>query len=255
MKLHELNRGPKDNRYCGPAAFSFLTGVNTSDASLVFRQHFGLYRVRGLATRHLIGALREVGLDTYRRIDYEDNLTLAQWLKSSKGERTAGRVWLLVAGNHFQIITGRKYACGRIGAIVGLSDKRIKKRCRVERVFEVIPRSDHASKLKLLKRNIEGWKTHRRAESDQASNARRRAKKIANEWGIEIEVDDFGGGSKSIYFFAPGWLEELRNKGELDFTTVAYDWFEAADVALELEELIRECQSKGLDCELRAAGA
>ena len=253
MNLHELNRGPKDNRYCGPAAFSFLTGVNTSDASLVFRQHFGLYRIRGLATRHLIGALREAGLDAYRRTDYEDNLTLAQWLKVSKGERKSGRVWLIVAGNHFQIVSGRKDACGRIGKMVGLSDKRIKKRCRVEIVFEVIPRSNHRQLLSKLKRDIESWKANRRVDSDQSQAARRRAKKIANEWGIEIEVDDFGGGCKSIYFFAPGWLEELRNKGVLDFTTVAYDWFEAADVAQELEETIRECQKKGLDLMDRAA--
>ena len=245
MKIHELNRGPKDNRYCGPAAFSFLTGMNTSDASLVFRHFYGLYRVRGLATRHLVGALREAGLECRRKM-LDGKPTLAQWLRESKGDRTAGRVFLIVAGNHFQIVTGRKYACGRIGAIVGLSDKRIKKRCRVENVFEVIPASDHRARLTQLNRNIAGLKSHKRTESDQVASARRRTKKIANEWGIEIEVDDFGGGSKSIYFFAPGWLEELRNAGKLDFTTVAYDWFEAADVAIELEETIRQCQKEGI---------
>lgn len=252
MKLHELNRGAADNRYCGPAVFSFLTGINTSDAAALFRKLYDLYRVRGFATRHMVGALRHVGIEAYHR-PVEGKPTLAQWLKASKEQRTAGRVWLIVAGNHYQIVSGRKYACGRVGKIVGLSHKGIKKRARVEKVYEIIPNEDYKAHIAAAKRTIESMKTTQRTKSAADQTKRRRAHKIANEWGISIEVDDFGGGSKSIYFFAPEWLEALRDRGEIDFTTVAYDWDEAADVALEIECAIRDCQKKGLDIETVAA--
>lgn len=63
--------------------------------------------------------------------------TLAAWLKFSKHERTAGRVYLVCAGLHWQVISGRRYVCGITGDIVSIKDKKVRRRARVTGVWEL----------------------------------------------------------------------------------------------------------------------
>lgn len=146
LKFHELNRGKGDNRYCGPAVVSFITGINTSDAATLMRQAYGARAIRGSDEYDVKAALRKRGYRLANIAKYtikgtrysQPAPTLARWLKDSKEERVPGRMFLLAAGNHWQLIMGRKYACGRIGDIVSVRDKRIKRRARVTEVYEVI---------------------------------------------------------------------------------------------------------------------
>lgn len=143
LKLHPLNRGVRDNHYCGPAAISFLTGLNTSDAARLIRQRTHERCVRGVSAENLVWIMRcWCGLrvrpaNSYEHLQTRERPTLAAWLRESKASRSAGRVWLIVAGNHFQLVTGRRYACGRIGEIVSIRDKRVQRRARVKSVYEV----------------------------------------------------------------------------------------------------------------------
>ena len=252
MKLHNLNRTKGGNTFCGPAVISYLTGMNTTTAAACARMTCpSLKVVKGLRVVTMLQTLKRLGFQVDRVLTLnwgETKPTLNQWLKGSKDMRTAGRVFLVVAGNHYQLVTGRRYACGITGEIVGLSDKRIAKLARVQCVYEIIPREDQVEKTFETIHAIEKFEKAERQEANQTQSARRTAKKIAKEYGIGIEVERYPSGAVSIYFQVPEWMEKARRTGALAFTTVAYDWFEAQSIAYDLEEAIREGQKKGLDC-------
>jgi hypothetical protein len=140
VRLKPLNRPAGHNRYCGPAVISFLTGMTTNDAAAAIRQYSGQRAVRGAHTYHVRPVLHDNGIRTEPVLGLEmRGKTLAGALRRLRSEKrlTEGRVYLIVAGNHFQLVSGRRYACGRVGEIISTADKRIKKRARVEAVYEM----------------------------------------------------------------------------------------------------------------------
>jgi hypothetical protein len=138
VKLHPINRGPRDNRYCGPAVVSFITGKNTSEVATFIRNRYRNGKaIRGTYDYEIDGALSALGYHLKWVNISGFQPTLAGWLKADKHLRSAGRVFLVNAGKHWQLISGRKYACGRIGEIVSIRDSRVKRRCRVKDVWEV----------------------------------------------------------------------------------------------------------------------
>lgn len=139
MKIKPVTHISTDrNRYCGPAVISAVTGMNSGEAARLIRSVSGQRAVRGAHTTHVRRALTLCGISSY--IVYtplERKPTLAQWLKNSKERRTTGRVYLVIAGNHFQLVEGRRYVCGRTRDIVSIKDKQVKRRARVEEVYEL----------------------------------------------------------------------------------------------------------------------
>ena len=47
-------------------------------------------------------------------------------------------MYLLVAGNHYQLVRGRRYVCGITKDIVSIKDKKVKRRARVTEVYELV---------------------------------------------------------------------------------------------------------------------
>jgi hypothetical protein len=142
MKIHQVsdgNGGPDKNRFCGPSAISILTGMTTGEAARLLRSISGRRQIKGTGDGLMYKGLAKCGLRMAHLPIRLRPMTLAQWLKRTVAERTPGRVFLVSAGNHWQVITGRRYACGRIREIVSIRDKRVKRRCRVEDVYEIIP--------------------------------------------------------------------------------------------------------------------
>jgi len=142
MKIKAVNNSTSDrNRYCGPAVISAVTGMVTGEAARLIRNVSGQKVVRGSYTRDVIRALAlcNVGYRNSKFFGFntKQRPTLAQWLKSSKDIRTSGRVFLIVAGHHFQLVEGRRYVCGRTKDIVSVRSKYVKRRCRVEEVYEL----------------------------------------------------------------------------------------------------------------------
>ena len=139
MKIKAVNNSISEpNRYCGPAVISAVTGMNTGEAARLIRSVSGQRAVKGAHTTHVRRAMKLCGISSYIvHIPLERKPTLAQWLKNSKERRTTGRVFLVVAGNHFQLIEGRRYVCGRTRDIVSIKDQQVKRRCRVEEVYEL----------------------------------------------------------------------------------------------------------------------
>lgn len=142
MKIKNVNNSTSDrNRYCGPAVISAVTGMVTGEAARLIRHVSGQKKVTGSYPHHVLRALAlcNVGCKNKKFFGYntKQRPTLAQWLKSSKDIRTSGRVFLIVAGNHFQLVEGRRYVCGRTKDIVSIRSKLVKRRCRVEQVIEL----------------------------------------------------------------------------------------------------------------------
>lgn len=140
MKIHPVTHTKGDkNRFCGPAAISILTGMSTGEAARLIRHISGKKSVMGTSTTSVRRALAMCGAITTPSPTLRTGPapTLAQWLKDTVKSRTAGRVFLLVARNHWQVISGRRYCCGQTGAIISIADKGCRKRARVTEVYEV----------------------------------------------------------------------------------------------------------------------
>ena len=138
MKIKPVTHISTDrNRYCGPAVISAVTGMNSGEAARLIRSVSGQRAVRGAHTTHVRRAMKLCGIQSILQ-RCTPKITLAAWLRESKGLRTTGRVFLVVAGHHFQLIEGRRYVCGRTRDIVSIKDKQVKRRARVEEVYELV---------------------------------------------------------------------------------------------------------------------
>ena len=185
MKLNPVNRNKNGNRYCGPAVISSVTGCTTDEAAKSIRTISGQRAVRGTATWHLLKAFKQhwdVGnkclFEAHWRTPRNQLPTLAGWLRDNKHLRTSGRVFLIVAGNHFQLVSGRRYVCGITREVVSIKHDKVKRRARVESVHELIgtPKRTDAGLAALASKPVQPDKVV--------------ARKLAREYGITIEIDN-----------------------------------------------------------------
>ena len=150
LKLGTITDGKDKNRYCGPSAISALTDLTTGEAARLIRKQSGRKVIKGTHTYEVLKALTACNIkaDRWRRegvrLNRTNGPTLAGWLRLTKKDRTPGRIFLLIAGWHWQLISGRRYTCGRIRDIVSIKDKRVKRRARVSEVWELT--SDNVTK-------------------------------------------------------------------------------------------------------------
>lgn len=144
MLLHPVKHGPKGNRFCGPSALSAITGKLTDDTAALLRRQTGRRQITGTHPDQIVRALRTYGYEAKQVFGYTYNqmskpdwkpLTLAGWLKATP--RPEGKVFLVDAGNHWQVISGRRYVCGQTKEIVSIRDKRVKRRARVKAAWEI----------------------------------------------------------------------------------------------------------------------
>ena len=240
MKLYELKRAKGDNRYCGPAVISFVTGISTGEAAALIRQRTGRRAIIGTSAGEVANAYRSLGI-RMRDVPVRDKPTLAAWLRGTQDIRTTGRVFLVVAGNHWQLITGRRYACGRIGEIVSIKDPKVKRRARVTQVFELTEMEDCRA---IRKRTMDKLRTtleEKKGAARSLAATRQRCRRLANEWGIDIEVDDFGGGNLMIYCFPPEWFQRVREEDKVLVDSICrYSWEEAETLLEEMNAIMAE---------------
>ena len=230
MKIKNVNNSTSDrNRYCGPAVISAVTGMVTGEAARLIRHVSGQKKVTGSYPHHVLRALAlcNVGCKNKKFFGYntKQRPTLAQWLKSSKDIRTSGRVFLIVAGNHFQLVEGRRYVCGRTKDIVSVRSKLVKRRCRVEQVIELckdgkIKIPDAARKPKLA------YNEHRPYIN-----------KMKKKYGFKVEYE-----RGTWWVFMPQYAEDLAwdNDHHLRDEHGCYSIGEVAARFEEMEEFMKE---------------
>lgn len=221
MKLHRVNRPRGHNRFCGPAAISAVTGMTTGDAAALIRKVNGKHSVMGTYTWEVLEALKRCGIHALRKT-IKPKSTLAQWLKATVKDRTAGRVFLISAGRHWQVISGRRYVCGISKDIISIRDKGCRKRARVKEVFELITNG--------ITLPVE-TKTKK---ADPEAKIRRECKSLAAMIGAEIEKER---GDYLIRVWPPEYVDE-------DFDPYVDDhshgtWAQALDAVKTYAEMPR----------------
>ena len=196
------------NRYCGAAVVSAITGMTTGEAARLVRHLSGVRSVKGTSTRQIRDAFAACGVQfTPRsygmRLNRTNGVTLAGWLKGTVKYRNAERVFLVVAGHHWQLVQGRRYVCGLTCEIVSIKDKRVKRRARVSEVYEltspdgmVIP---HVAK---------------KPKNPNAGATARKARRLAKELGIEIEIEHYYDDDEPRY-----WLGGY-DEGDVDYAEI-----------------------------------
>jgi len=151
-----------------------------------------------------------------------NGITLARWLKLSVKHRTEGRVFLVVAGWHWQLISGRRYTCGRIRDIVSIRDKRVKRRARVAEVYELI--SENVTKP--------DFDVSKPKYVDIYANIKAKSRKLAKKIGAEIEKSDWD--SDWIYVSPPDSLQPDPYEDENGVS----GWEEVLDRLKDYEKII-----------------
>lgn len=192
-------RHPKSggNRFCGPAALSILTGIDTGQAAALLREVSGARAIMGTYSSHMIKALVKLGYSINSAYSFWEKPTLAAWLRDTRKDRGTG-VYLVSAGHHWQVVQGRRYCCGIVGDVISIRDDRVKRRARVRAAYEVV---------RITSVKIEEVVPKKRTEDPSVAKARREAKRIAEEHGIEIETERYADGDVRIVVWGPDWPE------------------------------------------------
>lgn len=219
------------NRFCGPAAISILTGADTGQAAALLRQVSGKRSIMGTHSHHIHAALRKLGYNVGGvRLypDREQRPTLAAWLRETKSSR-GGTTYLIAAGNHWQVVQGRRYCCGLTGEVVSIRDER---RARVSEVYEI---------ARVTSIKIEEVAPAVRRPKDTEAPARRKAKALAARHDIEIEVERWSGYSR-IIVWGPKWADGYDSKDVDPYTGDHYaeDWADALERVESYASLIAD---------------
>tara|TARA_R110000824_G_scaffold147723_2_gene317242 strand:+ start:280 stop:951 length:672 start_codon:yes stop_codon:yes gene_type:complete len=208
------------NKFCGPAALSAITGMDTATAAREIRSRSGQGIVKGSAPRHVLAVLASLGYHSKEVFHCYHGGDFREWAAETAEER-GDQVYLLVAGNHFRVVQGDKYVCGLTRAIVDIKDAPVSARCNAK-TTEI---------YRITKREEVALPTPYKVVDEQAK-ARRDAKKIMEKYGLEVERESTGG-HQWIYYI---WNKENTNSLHL-YQTAHYDWYE---ILATLEEAIRE---------------
>jgi hypothetical protein len=135
LKLRPVNHAKGDtNKYCGPSAISAVTGMSSGEAARLLRHVNGSASIKGTYDRDMRSALALCGVRWWMFPEQTEGETLAAWLKATHGKR-GGKVLLVIAGHHWQVISGNRFVCGQTKAVVELDHPKVHRRARVSAVY------------------------------------------------------------------------------------------------------------------------
>lgn len=140
IRLRPVNHGTcaaERNRFCGPSALSAATGMQSGEAARLLRKVSGRSKITGCHTHHLRSAFALCNVEAVYVPNWRDGAkTLGQWLKASASWRRR-KPYLVVAGNHFQLVQGRSYVCGITKDVVSQKHPKVRRKARIEEVYEL----------------------------------------------------------------------------------------------------------------------
>tara|TARA_R110002020_G_scaffold260128_3_gene474340 strand:- start:11539 stop:12270 length:732 start_codon:yes stop_codon:yes gene_type:complete len=233
LNIKPVNHGKTKadrNRYCGPAVISSITGMATGEASRLIRHVSGRKAITGSSVREVTDALEMCGIKSkYQsfgmKLGRSKGPTLAGWLKATVKERNADRVFLIIAGWHWQLVQGRRIVCGILGSPTSVRDKRVKRRARVANVYELHSTGSITTPSEAIKPK----RVACGADSDRG-----KAQRLAKKLGMEISIERSGYGD-NVY-----WIDY---EGDFDYSQegiidghCSYAWWEVLGKLQEIEE-------------------
>lgn len=177
------------NRYCGPAAVSILTGVDTGTAAALMRQKYGRRAIRGSSIGEVSHALRELGCSMSPAQSHlmastpKARPTLAQVLRALRADARLAQAKtcqgvLVVMTHHFGVASARQFCC----SITGTPVSHAKAHGRRQRVVALyyVDKVAPAVALPIARR------------TDPERKAREEAKRLAAQWGVRIDKEEWG---------------------------------------------------------------
>jgi len=230
LKIKPVNHGAvkaDKNRYCGPSVISAITGMTSGEAARLIRHVGGRKSIKGSTTWEVKRSLDLCGIESKRTtfgltLGRSKGVTLAGWLKGTVKERTADRVFLIVAGWHWQLVQGRRYVCGIVGDVVSIKDKKIKRRARVSEVYELTSMGAITTPSEAIK------------PKHTTNSFRGKAQRLAKKMGMEIGIERTGYGDNSY------WIDYESEDDYVELGIIeghcSYDWYEVLGKLEEIEE-------------------
>jgi hypothetical protein len=208
IRLRSVNHGTcaaERNRFCGPSALSAATGMQSGEAARLLRKVSGRTKITGCHTHHIQRAFELCNVTASYVPNWRNGAkTLGQWLKASASWRKR-KPYLVVAGNHFQLVQGRSYVCGISRDVVSQKHPVVKRKARITEVYELrvkpgchIEIPADARKPKLTRKVDENYRAFRQYCKEQGLS-------------YEIAHDDYIEFSDGIQFPWYGcWSEALE---------------------------------------------
>ena len=235
LKIKPVNHGTTEadvNRYCGAAVVSAITGMTTGEAARLVRHLSGVRSVKGTSTRQIRDAFNACGIQfksrSYgMRLNRTNGVTLAGWLKGSVKHRNAERVFLIVAGHHWQLVQGRRYVCGITKDIVSIKDKKVKRRARVSEVYE-LQLMTSSGKIKIPE-------ISKKPKNPNSGATASKARRLAKELGVEIEIDCNHDNERSYWLGGYKDAVDYAEIGVIEQHT-AYSWSEVVDTLQAIKD-------------------
>lgn len=137
MKIHRVTGR---NRYCGPHVMSAITGVPTHDIATRVRAITGRTKCTGVHAKDLETVLIGLGHWPHKIAAYDRGKgpTLNQWLTETK--REPGKLYIVCAGWHWQLIEGDNYTCARVrklGVSIPVTHDKVKRKARISDIYEM----------------------------------------------------------------------------------------------------------------------
>ena len=207
LNIHSVNHGTRKadkNRFCGPAVISALTGLTTMDGSRLIRAFSQREAVTGTTAREVQNALGACGIRMSQLAEsnvsgFERNITLARFLKASSEWRRS-RVFLIEAGNHWQLVQSRRFVCAQTEAVVGFKHPRVHRRSRVRNVWMLTA----SEGLRMPQELLEAKKAQKKREIERKSVLQKKRKLLAlcNQHNFDVVCDDdlWDREGESLYF-------------------------------------------------------
>ncbi len=206
------------NKYCGPAALSAITGMDTATAAREIRSRSHQKRVTGSHPRHVLAVLKSLGFHARQDFTSYYGGDFREWAAETAEER-GDNVYLIVAGNHYRVVQGDKYVCGISREIVSVDDAPVSSRVRSKttQIFLItkVDEVELPTPYKVV---------------DEQAKVRRDAKKIMKKYNVEVERESMGDRTWIYYLWNP--TNELHL-----YQTGCIDWFEILHV---LEDAVAE---------------
>jgi hypothetical protein len=119
MRIHDVKRGK--NRFCGPAALSSITGRPVDEIVATFHACYPGKKVMGTHAWELHKVLEQYALYMVGTT-VGAKWTLARWLREMKKHRTPGKVFLIIAGRHWMVVSGRRIVCGKVKTVMSVRE-------------------------------------------------------------------------------------------------------------------------------------
>jgi signal recognition particle subunit SEC65 len=209
LRIKPVKKAAKGhNRFCGPAAISIITGLDTAQSAALLRRVNRRQSITGTSFGEVSRVLTKLGYTLISAakvnpFDRKSNPTLAAWLRETTRLR-GDALYLISAGRHWQVVQGRRFCCGKTGEIVSIRDEQVKRRARVTGVWQITAVA--ADLRKALARDALS-ELEPTPEAKVEASFRAKATRLARQHGIDIELC----GAAAPIVWGPSFIEEEEN--------------------------------------------